>query len=188
MTKSTNSRTVTQEIKKLTQQVNVLQAELTKTLAITGVDEYVTVKRGKNQARFERKKTKDEPDVGVGHYFMALDMTAKKQVVFVPLSIASGKKPAGFSYQIEGTGESAIARADVFVRGDEVTQVTIGTIVYAKIPVGSTATFRLQATMRGKIGKTYRLIIYRINYKLAVTDARYRQYQKEIHSDSLKFS
>jgi hypothetical protein len=177
-----------QEIGKLTKEVTTLQAELAAVLKASGVDDYIAVKRGKNQGRFERIKIVNAPDKAIGHYFMTIDITAKKQTVVIPLSIASGKKPAGFSYHIEGTGEGTIARADVTVRGEGVTQVTVGTIVYAKIPTGKTGTFRVQAEIRGKIGKEYRLIIARINYKLAVTDPRYQQYLKELVSETVRFS
>ena len=91
-------------------------------------------------------------------------------------------------YQIEGTGEGIITTADVTVRGEGISQVTLGTLLYAKIPVGNTATFRIQTTIRGKIGKSYKIIINRINYKLTLQDPRYQQYIKEIVSDSVKFS
>jgi hypothetical protein len=178
----------TKQINNLTKEVSKLQAELAMVLKANGVDEYIAVKLHKNQARFERTKRKGEPDTAAGHYLMTLDITAKKQTVYVPLSIASGKKPTGFSYQIEGTGEGMIARADVECRGEGVTQVTLGTIVYAKIPTGKVGTFRIMVTIRGKLGKLYKLFIYRINYKLLVTDVRYQQYLKEIHSKSIKFS
>ncbi len=186
MKKPTNA--VKQEIGKLTKEVQILQTELTRVLKASGVDEFIAVKRGKNQGQFKRVKTKGESDKGIGKFFMTIDITAKKQPVMIPLSIASGKKPTGFSYQIEGTGEGTIVRADVSCRGEGVTQITLGTIVYAKIPTGKIGTFRIQLEMRGKIGREYKFFIYRINYKLSVTDARYLQYLKEIHSTRVKFS
>jgi len=177
-----------QQLKVLNDRIDVLQTELRKQNKAAGIDDYVIVKRTKNQSRFERIRMRGESDRAFGHYFMVLEITARKDSVFIPLSIASGKKPAGFMYQIEGTGEGAIKNAKVTVRGEGVTQVTLGTIVFAKIPPGLTADFTIQAAVRGKTGKIYKLIIHRINYKLHVTDARYRDYIKEIHSDSLKFS
>lgn len=178
----------TKKIQALTSQVAKLQAELDAIHKAAGVDANIDVVRRKNQARFERIKTKGAADKGVGHYFISIDITAKKQSVYIPLSIASGKKPTGFSYHIEGTAAGAIMRADVTCRGEGVTQITLGTIVYVKIPAGKTGTFRILVDIRGKIGNEYKLLIYRINYKLALTDARYLQYLKEINSESATFS
>jgi len=186
MTKITKGNA--QVLRTLNAQLKVLQAELAVANKAAGVDDYLSVKRTKNDSRFERVRKKDEPDKAVGHYLLKLDITAKAQAVFIPLSIASGKKQTGFIYQIEGTGESSIVTAQVKSRGEEVTQVTLGTIVYAKIPPQKTAEFTIQVEIRGRVGKVYKFLIHRINYKLAVTDARYNQYLKEIPSDTLKFS
>ena len=91
-------------------------------------------------------------------------------------------------YQIEGTGQSSISKTEIKVRGEGVSQVTVGTLVYAKIPAGKTALFEIQATIRGKISKVYKIVITRLNYKLKLSELRYEQYLKEIHSDSVKFS
>lgn len=177
-----------QVLKTLNAQLKVLQAELAVANKAAGVDDYLEVKRTKSDSRFERVRKKDEPDKAVGHYLLKLDITAKAQTVYIPLSIASGKKQTGFIYQIEGTGESSIVTAQVKSRGEGITQVTLGTIVYAKIPPQKTAEFTIQVEIRGRVGKVYKFLIHRINYKLAVTDARYNQYLKEIPSDTLKFS
>jgi predicted transcriptional regulator len=63
----------------------------------------------------------------------------------------------------------------------------VGTLLFAKIPQGSTASFRILTTIRGKIAKTYKITITRINYKLNLTDPRYQQYIKPIVSDSVTF-
>jgi hypothetical protein len=91
-------------------------------------------------------------------------------------------------YQIEGTAEGSISVAGVRARGDGVSLVTLGTLIYAKIPAGKTASFEIRATIRGMFGKTYKIIFTRINYKLNLTDARYQQYLKEIRSESVRFS
>lgn len=176
------------QIKKLQAELTKLQTQLTKAYAEAGVDPYIAIKVKKNQSRFERVRVKGASDRGVGHYFMVVDITAKKETVYIPLSIASGKKPTGFGYQIEGTAEGTIVTASVTCQGGEITQVTLGTLTYAKIPAGNVATFQIQIEIRGSIGKVYTLRIYRLNYKLHVTDARYHQYLKEIPSDRLKFS
>lgn len=178
----------TKKIKDLNAQLTKLQAELLLVNKAAGIDDYINVRKMKNQARFERVKTKGAPDKGLGHYLMLIDVTAKKQTVFIPLSIASSKKATGLVYQIEGTADGAVATAKVSGRGEGVTKVTLGTIVYIKIPVGKTASLNVQVEIRGKMEKIYKFIIHRINYKLAVTDSRYNQYSKELVSDNLKFS
>ena len=175
-------------LKDLNGQLKKLQDQLIVAKQVEGKDDYIAVKTLKDQARFERVTVEGEKDKAIGRFFMIIEITAKKENVFIPLSIASGKKTTGFMYQIEGTGEGSIMNADVTVRGDGVTQITIGTILYAKVPPGTKALFRIQTSIRGKLGKTYKIVINRINYKLAVTDARYKQYIKEIPSDSVKFS
>ena len=177
-----------QILKDLSTQLKRLEEELVIANKAEGKDEYITVKLGKDQARFERVKVEGEKDKAFGKFYIMIEVTAKKSDVFLPLSIASGKKPTGFMYQIEGTAEGVITTADVTVRGEGVSQVTLGTLLYAKISAGSTATFRIQTTIRGKAAKTYKIIINRINYKLALTDARYQQYLKPIVSDSVKLS
>ena len=177
-----------QMLKDLSTQLKRLEEELVIANKAEGKDEYISVKLGKDQARFERVKVEGEKDKAFGKFLIMIEVTAKNSDVFLPLSIASGKKPTGFIYQIEGTAEGVITTADVTVRGDGVSQVTLGTLLYAKIPAGKTATFRIQTTIRGKAAKTYKIIINRINYKLALTDARYQQYLKPIVSDSVKLS
>lgn len=185
MTKTSSNKVV---LKELSSQLKKLQDELVDVHKLEGVDSYITVKVKKDQARFERVKVKDEKDKAFGEFFMMVEITTKKDIVFIPLSIASGKKPTGFMYQIEGTAEGVITTANVTVRGEGVTQVTLGTLLYAKIPAGKTAAFRIQATIRGKFGKTYEIVINRINYRLSLTDARYQQYLKPILSDRVKLS
>ena len=177
-----------QMLKDLSTQLKRLEEELVIANKAEGKDEYITVKLGKDQARFERVKVEGEKDKAFGKFHIMIEVTSKNSDVFLPLSIASGKKPTGFIYQIEGTAEGVITTADVTVRGDGVSQVTLGTLLYAKIPAGKTATFRIQTTIRGKAAKTYKIIINRINYKLTLTDARYQQYLKPIVSDSVKLS
>jgi hypothetical protein len=185
MKKSSDTK---QQVKRLQKEVSALEATLAETYIATGTNPHVSVKVRKNQARFERIRKKGVSDKGIGHYFMQFDLTAKSEMVYVPLSIASGKKPTGFSYQIEGTGDSAVESAAVECRGDQVTQVTIGTLQFAKIPRGETATFRIQIKIQGAIGKVFAVTVYRLNYKLDIAETRYRQYRKEWQSDTVEFS
>ena len=175
-------------LKELQTQLKVLQDQLVQANKLEGKDAYIEVKIKKNQARFERIKQKGEDDKANGKFYIEIDITAKEENVFIPISIASGKKIAGFMYQIEGTAPGSIATADIRVRGEGVMQVTLGTLLYAKIPTGKTASFEIRATTRGAFGKTYKIVFTRLNYKLNLTDARYQQYLKEIHSESVKFS
>jgi hypothetical protein len=153
----------------------------------TFADEHINIRVQKSQARFKRVQNSKGADQGVGEFFLALDITAMKETVLIPLSIASGKKPTGFVYHIEGTAEGKIVTTHISCRGDGVTQITLGTLLYCKIPVGKRATFRIQNEIKGKIGKSYKIVINRINYKLDPNVARYKQFISEINSDTLSF-
>jgi hypothetical protein len=176
------------QLKDLNAQIKTLQVELVQANKLEGKDPYVEVKVKKNQARFQRVKKKGVEDRAVGKFYMEIDITAEQKDIFVPVSIASGKKVAGFMYQIEGTAEGKIDTANVRVRGAGVSQVTVGKLLYAKIPAGKTASFEIRAEIRGAFAKKYQIVFTRLNYKLNLTDARYQQYLKEIPSDSVTFS
>lgn len=175
-------------LRELNAKLKTLQTELVLVKKSEGKDDYIDVKTGKNQARFERIKKPGEVDRALGKFYVEVHITAKQEAVYVPLSIASGKKTAGLMYQIEGTSEGRIATAHIKVRGKGVSQVTLGTLLYAKITAGATAEFQIHIMIRGNFGKTYKIVFTRINYKRRLTDARYEQYLKEIHTDSVKFS
>lgn len=175
-------------LKDLNSQLKKLQAQLVQANKFEGKDAYIDVKVKKNQARFKRIKKKGVEDKAEGNFYLEIDIAAKQGNVFIPVSIASGKKTAGFMYQIEGTSQGSLATAAIKVRGEGVSQVTLGTLLYAKIPAGKTASFKIQATTRGNFGKAYKIVITRLNYKLNLTDARYHQYLKEIQSESVNFS
>lgn len=175
-------------VKELQAQIKALEERMVQVGKREGKDNYIAVKVKKNQARFERVRQKGVADKAVGKFYIEIDITAKQAAVFVPVSVASGKKVAGFMYQIEGTAPGVIATTESKVRGEGVSQVTLGTLLYAKIPAGKTASFEIQAAIRGTLGKTYKIVFTRLNYKLNLTDARYQQYLKEIPSDSVKFS
>lgn len=172
-------------IKGLGAEVKVLQEELVRAYKLEGKDDYIAVKIQKKQAHAERIKIDDATDKVIAKFYLEIDITAKQANVFIPLSIASGKKTAGFMYQIEGTAPGTIATANVRVRGAGITQVTVGTLLYAKIPAGKMATFQIHTEVRGIFGKSYKIVFTRLNYKLSITDARYQQYLKEIHSESI---
>lgn len=174
-------------LKALNAELKVLQVKLAEANKLEGKDQYIEVKVKKNQARFQRIKQKGLDDKAVGKFYIEIDITTKQQTIFIPLSVASGKKVAGFMYQIEGTAEGQIDTTEIKTKGDGVGQVTLGTLLYAKIPAGKTASFQIQATIRGKFGNTYKIVFTRLNYKLNLSEARYQQYLKEIASDTVKF-
>jgi len=126
----------------------------------------------------------------MGHFFLHLEVTALTETIYVPLSIASGKKPTGFVYQIEGTGESEIVTTDIRlmeIKESGVTQILLGTITYVEIPKDMTAVFYISIDMKGKIGREYSIVITHMEYKLSPSDARYQKYVEEIRTDTLKF-
>jgi hypothetical protein len=176
------------QIKAWQTQLKALEAQLAEAKLREGIDPYIEVKIVKNQARFERVKKKGVADRALGHFFLRIEILAEQRDVFVPLSIATGKKVAGMMYYIEGTDTATPEQSELTVRGEGVTQVTLGTLVFAKVPEGRRAIFEMRVTIAGSLAKTYRLIITRLNYKLALTDARYQQYRKEIRSAGVKFS
>lgn len=176
------------QLKALNTQIKDLEGKLVQAKKREGIDPYLEVKVKKNQARFERVKKKGVPDKALGHFFLRIDVLAEQTDIYVPLSIASGKKVAGVMYQIEGTDTGAIERASLEVRGEGVSQITVGTLIFAKVPKGKVGSFEVRATIRGSFGKTYKLVFTRLNYKLALSDMRYQQYLKEIHSEAVKFS
>jgi hypothetical protein len=157
---------------------------MTKTIS---ADEYINVTISKSQAHFKRIRNPKGADVAIGNYFLIIDVTSKKGAIHIPLSISSGKKVTGFIYQIEGTATGSLSTAEVEARGDGVTKVTLGTLLYCKIPEGKTASFRIQVGIKGKIGKEYTVVIHQINYKLNPTDARYKKFQGGVSTRTLEF-
>ncbi len=125
--------------------------------------------------------------VGHGQFNLRLSITALQGEVYVPMSLASGKKPTGFIYEIEGTGEGNISTAALSCSGDDVTQITLGTLQYAKIPQGRMAVFDLIITIEGTWGNVYRVLISRVNYKLSTSDARYKKLVTTIGTNELPF-
>lgn len=185
---STDALDRKKKLKELQAELKRLQAALADAQKREGKGAAIEVRVKKNQGRFERIRKKGAEDKAVGKYYLEIAVTATESEVFIPVSIASGKKVAGLMYVIEGTGEGSLATASVKARGEGISHVTVGTLVYAKIPKGATALFQIQAMIRGKFGKQYRLIITRLNYKFSVTDARYQQYLQEISTEKVVFA
>ena len=174
-------------IEELEKRVTALRTKLAATKTVRNGDEFIQYKVEKSQARFERIRNPNGSDRGRGEFFLLLNVTARTETVYVPLSIASSKKPTGFVYHIEGTAKGLISTTDISCRGDGITKVTLGTLLYVKIPKGRTARFRMLIEMRGNVGKQYAIVINRINYKLHPRDARYKRFDTEIRSKTLTF-
>jgi phage terminase large subunit-like protein len=85
-------------IKELHTQIKELQVKLVQAQKLEGKDVYVEVKVKKNQGRTERIKKKGVEDTVFGKFFLEIEVLAERQDVFIPLSIAWGKKTAGFMY------------------------------------------------------------------------------------------
>lgn len=148
---------------------------------------HVFFKIKESRASFEKTRTPEGRSVGHGQFFLLLDVIALQDTLYIPTSLASGKKPTGFVYQIEGTAEGLISETDISCKGEGISQVTLGTLVYTKIPQGKTATFRIVVDMQGSVNKVYRVVFNRINYKLNPSDARYKKLDVEIASKPLTF-
>lgn len=141
-------------------------------------------------SRFNKPRVSDaaNKDVGSGKFFLSLNVTALTSSVYVPISIASGKKTVGFIYQIEGTAAGEISSTEITCSGDEVTKLTVGTLLFAKIPVGKTAGFRMEIDINGQLKKEYRIIVNQVSYKLDPKDTRYKKLDVELGTKWLKFS
>jgi hypothetical protein len=175
-------------LKELQAELKRLQAQLVIASRAEGLDPHIEVKLLSNHMHFTRVSVEDGPDKGFGQFSLSLGIAAKKEVIYIPLSVASGIKQAGFMYQIEGSTAGSIKTATVTCKGMSVSQVTLGTLLFAKIEAGTTATFAIEATVKGQVGQMYKIAITRINYKLNLTDTRYQQYLKAIESKNMKFA
>lgn len=143
-----------------------------------------------NQASVAKERNSDGSLSATGHFFLDLGITALEETVYIPLSISSGKKPTGFVYQIEGTGDSSIVTTDISLKHAKesgVTQILLGTIAYVEIPKGMTGLFRIAVYIQGEAGNEYSITITHIEYKHDPSDARYQKYVGEIRSGTLKF-
>lgn len=182
---------MTSSSKKLEEAVEELQkriAKLRPSLAKDGVvDEHIEIKVEKTQAHFKRIFSPGERDTGEGHFFLQLKITSLKQDVYVPMSIASGKKTVGFIYHIEGTGQGEIQTTDIIARGDDVTKITLGTLLFVRIPAGKTAEFRLNIVIGGATSKEFKVGINQVSYKLDPSDSRYIKLETDISTKIVKF-
>ena len=151
-------------------------------------DSELLVKVRDTDASFRRTRVPDGPDKVVGKFWFDIDLSALNADLYVPSSVSSGKKPTGFVYQLEGTVPGMIATTDIECRGAGITQITLGTIIYTKIPKGGTASFRIRIEMRGQVGKSYGARIRQIHYKRDPGDARYQKVPQDIGMKLLRFA
>jgi hypothetical protein len=156
----------------------------------TSGNEHLFCEVSESEADFLKKiyRPKDPKDAwGVGQFTLALDIICLGEAVYIPLSVASGKKPTGFIYQIEGTAEGAISSAQISCKGEDITQVTLGTLRYVKIPKGKKANFQMTFTIEGDYGKEYKVVVNKVNYKFDPSDARYKKLDTAIETKTLEF-
>jgi hypothetical protein len=170
----------------LTEHVQLQQNKLTK-----GIKQEqslpITIVRKKSQEYFYTIKNKKESDdFGLGKFLLRFELTARAETLYIPISIASGRKSAGFIYHIEGTAEGA-STATITCKGNDIVTVTSGSISYSKIPAGKTALFTIMAEVTGVEGKFYKIVLSRINYKINPNDLRYKRFLTEIASTELRF-
>jgi len=125
-------------------------------------------------------------DTGVGKYTLVLDITADKDTLYIPVSIATGRKSNGLIYQVEGS-ERATSTATVSCRGENAVIVTSGTLSYCKVPAFKTVSFRVFVTVTASLREEFTVAIGLINYKLNPSDVRYKKYVTDIRTKTLKF-
>ena len=151
------------------------------------IDECIRIVPIKIDAHASEGYNKDRSDKkSIGKYFFQVDVTAQKETVYIPISIASGRQSTGFIYQIEGMGE-AIGRASIDGRGEGVVTVTSGSITYFKLMPGQTVSFKILVEVTVARKTVYKVVISRINYKLNTNDPRYKRFLLELPSKPLKF-
>lgn len=133
-------------------------------------------------------KKREFKELGLGRYFILFAVTAGHEVLHIPISIGTGKKFGGFLYHIEGSGVPKTTTADLEVKkGEGITTVVSGSVVYAKIPSGKTATVRINAEVVGDVGRAYAVTVSQISYKTTPHDYRYKKFATRIASDMLEF-
>lgn len=150
-------------------------------------DGHLYVEVTESRGYYQETHDSEGRSIGHGQFNLSLSAIALQGAVYIPLSLASGKKPTGFVYEIEGTGEGNISTATLSCSGEDVTQVTLGTLRYAKIPQGKTAVFEMVVHIEGSWGNSYRILINRIHYKLSPSDARYKKLNTSISTNELMF-
>lgn len=157
-------------------------------MKVTDLEQGISVRLQRTNAQFRKVHIKGGDDIGKGTFLFLLDVTALSRDVYIPISVASGKKPTGFIYQIEGTKAGTIATTEITCEGKDISQITLGTIIYCKVPATKIGTFRIIVEMQGKLGGDYTVVLNRIHYKYDPSDARYLKLEENFRSESVSFS
>lgn len=125
---------------------------------------------------------------GLGVYFLLFEVIAGLDAIYIPLSIATGRKSAGFLYVTEGDGKGVPSVALVSEGGEGVTTVSSGSIVYVKIPQGRSARFRMNGEIIGTEGVGYRILLTVLSYKTNPNDFRYKKFLIDLGTELLSFT
>ncbi len=120
-----------------------------------------------------------------GRYFLAVEVQAVSNTLYIPISIGSGRKSTGFIYVIEGDTESK-STASVDYEGKGASIITSGSISYCKIPSGRMALFKVRANVYGTPGQKYKFSLSRINYKINPNDLRYKKFLTDLSTESIR--
>lgn len=150
----------------------------------------MTVHALRTQSHFYKDKLPRQEEYagkGLGSYFLLFEITAGIDALYIPISIATGRKSAGFLYVVEGTGVGTPTVALTGKGGSDVTTVSSGSIVYTKIPSGKTASFVLNGEIIGELERSYRILVSTISYKTNPNDFRYKKFQVNVSTDTLEF-
>ncbi len=150
----------------------------------------MTVRVIRTQSHFYKSKLPSQEEYkgkGLGTYFLLFEITAGPDALYIPISIATGRKSAGFLYVVEGDGTGTPTALIQGKGGKEVSTVTSGSIVYTKIPGGKTAAFIVNAEIVGTTEHSYRIVVNTISYKTNPNEYRYKKFHTELGTDSLVF-
>ncbi len=150
----------------------------------------MTVRVVRTQSHFYKDKLPRQEEYagkGLGTYFLLFEITAGGEALYIPISIATGRKSAGFLYVVEGTGIGTPTVALLGKGGKDVTTVSSGSIVYTKIPPGRLASFVLNGEIMGELERSYRILVSTVSYKTNPNDFRYKKFQANLCTDTLEF-
>lgn len=150
----------------------------------------MTVRVVRRQSHFYKNKLPRQDayaDKGLGTHFLLFEITAGPDAIYIPNSIATGRKSAGFLYVVEGDDAGEPTVAIISKRGEGVTTVTSGSVVYTKIDPGKTGVFIVNAEVIGSLGSSYSVIVSTISYKNNPNDYRYKKFSTELKTDILEF-
>lgn len=174
----------------LNEQLKSLQAQLAEIngTKISTTTPPVGVSLKKSTGSFKKLNNEDgSDDSGEGKYMLQIAVAAGSDDLYIPVSIATGRKSNGLIYQVEGS-ERAESTATVSCSGENSVVVTSGSLSYCKVPKGMTVSFKVLVSVVGELKEEYRVVLGHINYKLNPSDLRYKKFLlKDIRTKLLKF-